>query len=276
MRRYVAGCSLLLIAAIAVAADDSVHRPVYEDWEFWSAVWAGIAILLSQLPPVVQWFRPRRRLDVEMLSRIVVNDKIGNPNVGIYLAIRNAGQVNVRVRSMQISIQRDGVSLGDYPAQNYFEMLTSKNTVLLTAFTIKPNESWEHTVNFLRYFDRATEKWYRKCESALREDIQEKIAQRDSNAPKTLVEARPELAAPFADFFEKIFVWTPGEYAVEFILTADHSASNVRKRFRFTLFESDTMQLRSYVDDYKYGAGITWMYEKNSALLIPITPLDGE
>lgn len=177
---------------------------------------------------------------------------------------------------MQISIQRDGTGLGDYPAQNYFEALTSKNTVLLTAFTPKQSETWEHTVNFLRYFDRTTEKWYRQCESALREDIHGKIEQRDPNAPKSLVEARPELVAPFVEFFEKTLVWAPGEYSVELTLTTDHSASNVGKRFRFVLFESDTMQLRSYVDEYKYGAGINWTNEKNTALLVPITPLDSE
>ena len=269
MRRIVAGCSLLLIAAVAVAADNASQKPFYEDWEFWSAVWAGIAIFLSQLPPVIKWFRPRRRLDVEMHSRITVTDKIGNPNIGIYVSVSNAGQVDARIRSMQVAIQRDGTELGTFPAQNYYETLTSKNTVLLTTFTLKASETWAHTINFLRYFDRATEKWYRQCESALREDIQGKIAQRDPNAAKTLVEARPELVKPFVDFFEKTFVWTPGEYTVEFTLMTDYSPSNVRKRFRFTLFESDTAQLRSYVDSYKYAAGITWTMDNEPRALDP-------
>jgi len=34
--------------------------PAYLDWKFWSAIVALLALVLSQLPPLHLWFRPRR------------------------------------------------------------------------------------------------------------------------------------------------------------------------------------------------------------------------
>jgi hypothetical protein len=42
--------------------------PFYLNWEFWTVVMAALAIILSQLPPVVLWFRPKR-LEKEARNR---------------------------------------------------------------------------------------------------------------------------------------------------------------------------------------------------------------
>lgn len=275
MKRVMLISLLCPLCAIASASEGTHQSPVYLNWEFWSAIFAGIAIALSQFPPVVSWFKPARRLDVETLSRIVVTHKIGNPNLGLYISIRNSGRSDTRIRAMNLRVERDHVALGDYPSQNYFESMTSKESTLLVAFTVKPGEIWAHTVNFLKEFDRTTEKWYRQSESALREDIRVKVAARATDAPKVMVEADPELIQPFIRFFEQHFVWLPGEYLVQLTIATDHATSAVTKNFRFTLFESDSGDLRAAVDDYKYGAGISWdRSDKKNAFLIPIVPVD--
>jgi hypothetical protein len=267
---------LMVLLSSSVGAAETEHLPLYMNWEFWSALAAGIAIVLSQLPPIHTWLRARHRIEVEFLSRISVFDKIGNPNISIYLGITNAGQASVRIKGMQVTIQRDGRQLGAYPGQTYFETAKDKNSVLLIPFTLKPEETWSHTVTFLQFFDRPTEKWYRECEAALRADVQQKMEQRDANAPKTLIEAEPALVRPFAEFFDRTFLWLPGEYVVEFVLATDYSRTALQRKFRFTVFESDTARLRTYATDYKYGAGIYWVADKNIPLFIPITPIEAE
>jgi hypothetical protein len=276
MPKFALGTILFLLCTVAIAAEDVQHRtPVYFNWEFWSAICAGFALVLSQFPPVVTWFKPRRLLEVETLSRIVLTHKIGNPNLGLYVSVRNGGKSDVRVRSMTLAVKRDDVDLGVFPAQNYYETMTSKETTLFVAFTIKPGDIWAHTINFLRIFDRTTEKWYRQSESRVRENIQKKIAARIEGEPKTLVEVDPELLQPFQTYFDKNFAWFPGEYLVNLTIATEHSPTAVTKKFRFTLYESDSNDLRSVIDDYKYGAGITWdRKDKTTAFLVPLVPVD--
>lgn len=63
-----------------------VNTPVYLDWSFWAVVVAAIAIVLSQLPPVLRWFR-RTRIDLETYSRILITHKFGNPNLQLHLIL---------------------------------------------------------------------------------------------------------------------------------------------------------------------------------------------
>ena len=118
-------------------------NPFYLDWQFWAAVVAVLALVLSQLPPVRLWFRPKR-LEVEVHSRIQVTHKVGNPNVGIYVSVRNTGGRELRIRSLQISLTRDNAPLAVLSAQNYFESPSSQSSVLFVPFSLKPGETWAH------------------------------------------------------------------------------------------------------------------------------------
>ena len=277
MRRTVLGVLLFFTCPMMGVAAEQTNGPVYLNWEFWSAICAGIALALSQFPPVVTWFKPRRLLEVETLTRIVLTHRVGNPNLGLYVSIRNAGKAEVRIRRISLALKRDDVDLGVFPGQNYYETMTSKETTLLVAFTLKSGDIWAHTLNFLNVFDRATDKWYRQSESKLRDNIQMKLAARNEVDPKAQawIEGDPELVQPFLTFLDKTFAWLPGEYLVNLTIATEHSPTAVVKKFRFTLYESDSNDLRSAVDDYKYGAGITWdRVDKQSSFMIPIVPVD--
>jgi hypothetical protein len=177
-------------------------------------------------------------------------------------------------------VKRDDIDLGAFPGHSYYETMASKETTLFVAFTLKPGETWGHTINFLRIFDRTTEKWYRQSESKLRENIQKKIELRDAllekNERKNLIEADPEFMQPFLTFFDKNFAWLPGEYLVNLAIGTEDSTV-VKKTFRFTLFESDSNDQRAAADDFKYGAGINWLRDDRTTLFfIPIVPVDQE
>jgi hypothetical protein len=148
--------------------------PIYYDWQFWSAVVAVLAVILSQVPPIRLWFRPRR-LEVEVHSRLQITHKVGNPNVGMFVSVRNTGGRELRIKSLKLALIRDGLHLSPLPAQNYFENPSSTSSVLFVPFSLKPSETWAHGVNFLNFFDRAAEKLYRERESALAMDIRKKF-----------------------------------------------------------------------------------------------------
>lgn len=228
----------------------------YLDWKFWSVLLSGIAIALSQLPPIRLWFR-RKRIEVEVPSRVLISHQVGNPNVAMAISLRNTGGRTLLIRSLEIKLTRDGTDLGLFRAQNYFETPSSQTTALLVPFSMKPDDTWVHGTNFLNYFNRATEKHYRAIESAMREDIQKKL---DAKAPEEtkLVEAEPALVEPFLQLFDKLFIWESGEYVMDLRVNTEPGAATFSKKYRFTLYESDTAELRKHTEDYKHGGRITW------------------
>jgi len=243
--------------------------PFYKDWQFWSTVIACLALVLSQFPPVLPRLRPRR-LEIEVLNRIVATHKVGNPNMSLYVSIRNTGGRDIRVRGIKLALWRDGHPVATLPAQNYFETPSSKSHVLLVPFTLKAGDSWAHTTNFLNYFDRPTEKLYRESESLLVNDLTKKIKTRRDG--EEFIPADPTLIEPFLRFFERFFIWLPGEYVAELSVTTESKVLS-KQGYRFTLFESDTAELRSYTAEYRFGGGIKYDVDAHAGVGVPISPL---
>lgn len=242
--------------------------PFYADWQFWASVAAFAALVLSQLPPVRLWLKPRR-VEVEIHSRLQVTHKVGNPNVGMYVSIRNTGGRELRIKSMLVGVTRDGISLGQLSAQNYFESASSQTSSLFVPFSLKVGEAWAHGTNFLRPFDRAHEKLFRESLSALQIDIRKKIDARPAE-DKQPVKADQVLVQPFLEMFEDMFNWLPGEYIVELQVNAEPGSASFSKKYRFTLYESESAELASHVEDYWYGGGLAYNIERHAGVFVPV------
>lgn len=247
--------------------------PIYLNWEFWSAVAAVIAIILSQLPPIYLWFRPRR-LEVEVHSRVQVTHKVGNPNLSMFVSVRNTGGRELRISKIQIALSRDNISLGTFPAQNYFENPSSQSSVLFVPYSLKPDETWAHATTFLNFFDRTTEKIYRESESALKADIRKKLDARPKKDEQPVV-AEQALVTPFLTLFDRLFVWLPGEYVAELSVLTESSTVSFSRKYRFTLYESDCAELRSHVEDYKFGGGLSYNVDRHMGVFVPLSQHSG-
>jgi hypothetical protein len=141
-------------------------------------------------------------------------------------------------------------------------------------FSLKPGETWAHGTNFLNPFDRATEKLYRESESALGADIRRKIEARPKD-DKRAVTADATLIAPFLALFDRLFVWLPGEYIVELRVDAEPGSASFGRKYRFTLYESDSAELRSHTDDYQFGGGLTYNVDRHAGVFVPLSQHGG-
>lgn len=246
--------------------------PFYVDWTFWAAAMALVAIVLSQIPPLRVILRPKR-LEVDVHSRIRITHAVGNPNASILVGLRNTGGRQLRVQSMALDISRDGKPISNLPSNQYFEMPSSTSTVLFVPFNINPGDAWTHSVTFLNENDRLTEKALRKNVSELQTDIRIKLQARPTDQKNTLVEAEVALVTPFYALMDERFVWFPGEYVAELSVLTQPGSASFKKKYRFTLFESDTEDLRAHKDDYKYGGGIAYNVDTHAGSNIPLTLL---
>jgi hypothetical protein len=191
--------------------------------------------------------------------------------MALVVSIRNTGGRELRVRGLSIDLSRDGNPVETFPAQNYFETASSQTSVLFVPFSLKPGEHWAHSVSFLNFFDRATEKAYRENQSALNTDIQRKIAERSKDNDSEMVVVEDNLVSPFIKLFNERFMWKPGEYVISLSVAADPGSASYLKRYRFTLYESDTADLQKHTDDYKYGGGISFNMERHVGVNVPLT-----
>jgi hypothetical protein len=247
-------------------------NPWYFDWTFWAAALSLLAIVLSQLPPLHLLLRPKR-LEVEVHSRIQLTHMAGNPNASVVVSIRNTGGRQLRVKSVTLGVSRDAHAQIVLPGQGYFETPSAVSSVLFVPFTLKPGETWAHSITFVNTFERQIEKLFREKLSTLDGDLRRKLRDRPEENREAVV-ADPANVAPFIDLYRRLFAWYPGEYIAELTVSAEPGSASFKKRYRFTLFESDTEDLRAYQDDYKFGVGLTFKADHHSGVNIPIIEHD--
>jgi hypothetical protein len=244
------------------------NNPFYANWEFWTAITALVALVLSQLPPIYLLIK-QAKLDLELFSRIHLTHKVGNPNVQIQIVLTNVGGRSVRIKGAKLTLKRDGQEVAVMPAQNFLQNPSdNKTNVLFTSFTLKPEGEWSKIVNFLNYFSREVNKKYKSAESNLRADI---VVKR--NVPENkdkLVEAENVNVTPFIEMFDENFIWKPGDYEAKIEINAIPEKASVQRKYRFTLFESDVHDLMKSKEDYKYGDGINWDSGKHPGVVVQI------
>ncbi len=237
----------------------------YLDWNFWTAVLAAVAIVLSQLPPIKLWFR-KAKIDFELHSKISITHKIGNPNLQLHVIVSNIGGKKVKIKEINARIENDSAKKIEIPSQNYLQTSDTKNSILFTTFSIDRGEEWSHIVNLFNSFCREDEKEYRNMQKEMKVDLAKKLkVQKEKRKNKEskddeedLVELDSKYINQSKSFFQKHFFWNPGEYKMTIDILTDQDSANLSKTFRFIVFEVHTDQMKLVVDRYKYGEDILY------------------
>jgi hypothetical protein len=241
--------------------------PFYADWQFWSAIAAIAALILSQVPPIHVLLR-RAKLQCEAFTRLHITHKVGNPNAQWHLIVENTGGRAVRVKSISLTFSRVGDPSFTLPAQNYLRSPDATENVLLTPFRLGPGEEWAHVLSFFNLYTRDDEKKYRLLESKIRTDI---IGQRELLENKAnLCEAAPENVEPAMAFFNSHFKWEAGEYELVLAVETDPKETSLIRHYSFSLFESESAELRGYSEGYKHGDGVFWFSQAQPGLNVPV------
>jgi len=242
--------------------------PFYSDWQFWSAAAALAAIALSQLPPIHVLLR-RAKLQTDAFSRLHLTHKVGNANAQWHLIIENTGGRALRVKAISLTFARAGGQSFTLSAQNYLRTPDATENVMLAPFRLAPGEEWAHILNFFNIYTRDDDKEYRRLESAIRGDI---LRQKDAD-PETkhqLCEASQPSIDLALSFFKRQFKWDAGEYELDLTVETDRPEANLKRRYLFSLFESESEELRGYSNGYKYGAGVYWLSQAQPGIVVPV------
>lgn len=239
--------------------------PFYNDWTFWSFLVAFIALILSQSPKINVWFK-RNRIELEIHNKITVQHWLGVPSINLFLGINNKGRTNVKIKKIELIINREGLDEKRITCSSFYETHTSQFPNLFFPFELFSEKSWDHSCWFTIDIERTADQKFRGIFTEIDKDIANK--RKNTTTQNELIEAEESLVKPLIEYKDKKFIWESGEYFVEIILQSDPRI-DISKNFRFTLFETDTNTLKAYSDDYKYG--MTYHNQKNLGLIIPIS-----
>ena len=254
------------------SAMNEVAIPVYQDVKFWSFVVSGIALVLSQLPPLRLLLR-RARLNIDVFSHISISHRFGNPNAQLHLIVSNAGGRKIRVKNMKLQFSPSNGQSFSIPAINFLQKQDDKATVLFTPFTLAPGDEWAHIVNFVNVFTRQEDKRIRDAIHALQTHLEEKESANTQDSP--YVVADQEYVAPLIAQFERTFRWHPDEYEVTLTVETEQAKYTVEEQFRFVLFESDTREMEKPIGDYYTGIGVFRPDRHPGGVLVPVQKAKG-
>lgn len=242
----------------------------YLNWDFWTALVAALALVLSQLPPLHRLLRGPR-ITVEAHRRLLLAHKVGNPNAQIHLILGNLGGRSARIHRIELAFTRDGEKVGTLFGDGYLTAPAAGSPRLLTSFSLAPGEDWAYFVNFMREVSRQEVKEYRDAELTLKASIFEQ--RKADTEPKQLYEAKPSTVVPFEKMFEQRFVWKPGEYQLAIAVHAKPESAGATRRYRFTVFESESLELRQAADDFRFGDGIYWDSGKHTGVVVQLAEI---
>lgn len=228
--------------------------PFYLDWQFWSTALAFTALVLSQLPPVKLLFK-KGVLSIEKHRTLFVTHSLGSPNINLFMILKNIGGSNINVHSIDMNITRKNSDSFLLKGRGYAMNPSDYNFTMLTPFEIEPNQTWAHTISFAELWDRAQQKEYRAIYSSIRDTITEKSR---VNPPEIgeRHEADENDYIKICKFFDKNFKWIDGEYEAEILVKNKENKIIARDQVKFTFFESESDELKLWVEDYKYGNSI--------------------
>ena len=243
---------------------------IWTNWGFWSAIIAFGALVKSEFPPVHSLFK-RPKLEFEVHNRITITHSAGNPNVNIFMSLSNVGNCDIRIRSINLLISPIDRQAFELPVQTFYPVLTEDKPVIFSRFKLPANTDRSDLFFFAKPFPRNDEQLYRQLSSAIKEDILAKRAAPGFDQ-KNDAEADPQKVADFVEFFKSRFKWDRGEYELTVTVLTDRDDMKASKKFRFTLFDSDAHNLRSFADQYKIGLGVFYFdIKQQPPLSIPIT-----
>jgi len=193
----------------------------YKNTSLWSVLIASVAIVLSQLPPIITWV-PRPKIEVQHTDRIGINNAIGIIGYNLNVELRNIGNTDIQIEKMILEISRPDGKVISYPAEN-FTRISTGNTVPvalpITSISIPRNGAWSEMVFFNRQVSTQDEELFLK----IRQDIAQSIFDKQQKEGERFdirasIPADDDVVEAAMNFFTENFDLEKGNYIRDILI----------------------------------------------------------
>jgi hypothetical protein len=239
------------------------------DAKVWSAIAAWIALFLSLKPYLRALFR-KGKIEISKHTSVCITHMIGTPNLSMYVSLKNIGGRTAHIKKIQIHLTRDGDELPILIGTGYFSDKLTQQLTMFTPIDLGSGEKWAHTVSFHEKWSRTQQQTFRALSSKVRDTINSKRFHEPEHVGHH--QAEDEQVKEIQDQFNSNFKWLNGEYKGHLVVLDSDDKPLIKDEFKFTIFETESDQLRDACYDYRFGFGVYLPpSHKQSGLIIELT-----
>lgn len=246
----------------------------YKNTFGWSAVLSAIAIVLSQSPPVKDWF-PNDSLIIKYGDRIGINNAIGLTGYHVTMELENNGNTTLPIESVKLTVVDPNAITKIYTAET-LSTPSSSGAVLnlpVASLALEPGQRWSGSVFFNKNISPNEEESFNSIRLLISQNIQEKIQSQtwDEYNPNSNMPADEDVFKQAVDFFNSKFDLEKGLHRAS-VEVKIRNKDSVIEPFEFTLFEYHFEMIKAQVSDYKYGFGIYLPHLPNKQFGVKLQP----
>lgn len=249
--------------------------PDLQNPDNWMALAAVSALILSQLPPILPlvWGRIRgSRVLLTTGDTFGLKHHLGRAFLVLHVQIENTGPSPVAIAKIDCVIRR--VTSGEVrnksmlwrlPATTYFsETARSFQSeavprLFIGTIQLKSGEIWQEVVQCYGSRSLEDEEKAQEIQDRFKHYIGRELDQRreNRNDDMSYVEVSNELVDEARQFATSMFDLAKGEY--EFYIASQDRDGRLlgATKHKFILYDNMINSLRSVMDDYKYGFGVS-------------------
>ena len=230
----------------------------------WSLLLSGVAIILSQSPPVKNWFRGHK-VTLRVSKECFMSHSLGKPMIQFTLDIENTGGRPVELTDIDCFLKKSTGDIINLPIKAYLQSTptgqsTSATRYPITLISLRPGERWNAVVFGYEEWSEAEDETVNSITSGMVNDIQAKRAKVKSPEQVWSEEANEDHVKQAMEFFKAHFKLTQGQYVIYVAVKKDDKALAVAG-YPLVIFAYHIQYLRSMVDYYRWGSGILPNYQ---------------
>ena len=226
--------------------------------EVWSVFIAAFALLFSQFPPVLSWWKGTSiRVSAADMGTLGT-EFVGHPYIIVHLAAQNTGGRSATIERFTCRLtQKDTGRVWDMPVSSILrpgQFGGQMNSYPLGWISLEEGEVWNELIRCGAIPTGDDQSAYAQLAADFNEYIQNRMRGQSLNVYQP-VEASDYLENRAKEMFNGRFDFTSGPYelAVSVMLNGNEEESMTRD---FFLQQFEINELRRVVDDFKIGGGV--------------------
>lgn len=246
----------------------------HKNTSFFSVVIAGLALVLSQFPPIRSWI-PHTNLQIQCAEKLGIINELGFIGYGLFLELDNDGNTLIEVEEISLKIKSPSNQINVYKAKSLATISGSSISPYfpVTALEVKENERWLGAVNFRKKISSTEDEIFYKMKLKVSKDISDKWQNKswEDENPNSNVEISAESAYEVNNFFKSNFDLRKGQYEGTLEIKVKGKSKPFTYNFRYDIFEYHFEIFKAQLSDYKYGYGIIFPILREKKVYVTIS-----
>jgi hypothetical protein len=249
----------------------------YKQTTVWAVIISVMALVLSQLPPVVTWI-PKNQTKVEIGNKIWVGNNIGIAGYQVLIDLENNGNRNLTISNFELQVVYPNATVKLIKADSYLKNLPGQSVAQyfpITTIRLGVGERWVESLMFHPVPSPNEEEEINRFKLQISQSIWSKFQALGAAqyTPNIRLAADSEFVNEAINFFNHRFDLEKGIYKVSLICDVN-SEKVTLKRFEFTLYDYHIKAFKLQTDDYKYGYGLVTQADQNKQVWALISKID--